>query len=178
MLISERKKRADALASYETQLPQLVARFEESATRTPTWTPLDATSMKSQGGAIFNQQKDFSILLSGTNSPQENYTITFDTNIPDITGIRLEVLPDKSLPAQGPGRAPNGNFVLNEFKVAHVKQGTTEKSKPVKLVRPQATFSQDSFPIANAVDNNPETGWAIAPQFANPQVAGFELQNN
>ena len=62
-----------------------------------------------QGGAIFNKQKDFSILLSGTNSPQETYTITFDTKIPDITGIRLEVLPDKSLPAQGPGRAPNGN---------------------------------------------------------------------
>jgi hypothetical protein len=176
-LNAERKKRSDALAAYEAQLPQIVARFEESAMRTPSWTPLDATTMKSQGGAIFNKQKDFSILLSGTNSPQENYTITFDTKIPDITGIRLEVLPDKSLPAQGPGRAANGNFVLNEFKVAYVKQGTAEKSKPVKLIRPQATFAQDGFPIANAVDNNPETGWAIAAQFGKPQVAVFELQN-
>ena len=38
-----------------------------------------------------------------------------------ITGIRLEVLADKSLPAKGPGRAPNGNFVLNDFKVEYFK---------------------------------------------------------
>ena len=27
------------------------------------------------------------------------------------------------------------------------------------------------------MDNNPKTGWAIAPQFAKPNVAVFELQN-
>ena len=47
----------------------------------------------------------------------------------------------------------------------------------MKLIRPQATFSQDTYPIANAVDNNPETGWAISPQFGKPQVAVFELAN-
>ncbi|MBI1831466.1 MAG: hypothetical protein HYR84_08455, partial [Planctomycetes bacterium] len=95
---------------------------------------------------------------------------------PDITGLRLEVLPDPSLPAQGPGRAQNGNFVLQELRLDFVKQGSTDKAKPIKLIRPQATFSQDTFPIANAVDNNPATGWAIAPQFAKPQVAVFEFQ--
>jgi Protein of unknown function (DUF1553)/Protein of unknown function (DUF1549)/Bacterial Ig-like domain (group 2) len=175
-LQAERKKRADAVVDYEKQLPQLVARFEEGATRTPTWTPLDATVMKSQAGAVFVKQKDFSILLSGTNAPQDTYTINFDTKIADITGLRLEVLPDKTLPAQGPGRAENGNFVLNELKLETIKQGTKEKPKQVKLIRPQATFAQDTFPIANAVDNNPATGWAIAPQYGKPQVAVFELQ--
>src|ERR1019366_2322843 len=70
----------------------------------------------------------------------------------------------------------NGNFVLNELKVDYVKQGTKDKAKPAKLIRPQATFSQDTFPIANAVDNNLATGWAIAPQYGKPQVAVFELQ--
>ena len=41
------------------------------------------------------------------------------TKLKGITAIRLEVLPDPSLPAKGPGRAPNGNFVLNEFKVTY-----------------------------------------------------------
>ena len=35
-----------------------------------------------------------------------------------ITGIRIELLTDASLPNNGPGRNPaNGNFVLTEFKV-------------------------------------------------------------
>ncbi|MBM3994683.1 MAG: DUF1553 domain-containing protein [Planctomycetes bacterium] len=175
-LSAERKKRADALAAYEAQLPAVVARFEESATRTPVWTPLEPASMKSVGGATFTKNKDFSILVGGTNAGQETYTLTFDTKIPDITGLRLEVLPDPSLGAQGPGRAQNGNFVLQELRLDFVKLGSKDKAKPVKLIRPQATFSQDGFPIANAVDNNPATGWAVAPQFGKSQVAVFEFQ--
>jgi hypothetical protein len=139
------------------------------------WTPLEATTLKSQGGATLTKEKDLSILLSGTNPAADTLTITFDTKIADITGLRLEVLPDKTLPAQGPGRAQNGNFVLQEFTLTYVKQGSQDKAKPVKLTRPQATFSQDTFPIANAVDNNPTTGWAIAPQFGKAQVAVFEF---
>jgi hypothetical protein len=67
--------------------------------------------------------------------------------------------------------------VLQEFRVNYAKEGSKDKAKPVKLIRPQATFSQDGFPIANAIDNNPGTGWAIAPQLSKPQVAVFEFQN-
>jgi hypothetical protein len=176
-LLAARKIREDAIADYEKQLPALVARFEETATRIPTWTPLEPIAMKSVGKATFTKQKDHSILVSGPNPQPETYTITFDTKLEGITGIRLEVLPDKTLPAQGPGRAQNGNFVLNEFKLDYIKTGETGKPKVVKLMRPQATFSQDSFPIANVVDNNPESGWAISPQFGKGQVAVFELQN-
>jgi hypothetical protein len=66
--------------------------------------------------------------------------------------------------------------VLNEFKVEQIKSGDTGKPKVVKLIRPQATFSQDTFGIAKVIDNNPETGWAVAPQFGKPQVAVFEFQ--
>ena len=34
--------------------------------------------------------------------------------------LRLEVLPDRSLPSQGPGRAGNGNFVLSELTASVV----------------------------------------------------------
>ena len=157
-------------------MPAAVARFEEGAPRTPVWTPLEPTSMKAASKAVMTKQKDHSILVSGANAQPETYTLTFDTKMQGITGIRLEVLPDPSLPAQGPGRAQNGNFVLNEFKLDYLKSGDNGKAKNVKLLRPQATFSQDTFPIANAVDNNPETGWAVTPQFGKPQVAVFELQ--
>lgn len=175
-LNGERQRRLDLVAAYEKQLPAVVARFEENATRTPVWTPLEPTSMKSLGKVVFTKQKDLSILVSGPNPETEVYTLTFDTKMDGVTGIRLEVLPDKTLGAQGPGRAPNGNFVLQELKLDYVKSGDTGKPKNVKLTRPQATFSQNGFPIANAIDNNPATGWAIAEQFGKPQVAVFELQ--
>lgn len=175
-LVAVNKKHADALSAYEKQLPAVVAQFEEGALRTPVWTPLEPTTMKAQSKAILTKQKDLSILVSGPNTQPESYTLTFDTKMEGITGIRLEVLPDKSLPKNGPGRAENGNFVLNEFKLDYVKSGDAGKPKNVKLLRPQATFSQQQFPIANAVDNNPETGWAIAPEFGKPNVAVFELQ--
>ena len=35
-----------------------------------------------------------------------------------ISAVRLEVLPGDKLPAKGPGRANNGNFVLSTFAVA------------------------------------------------------------
>jgi hypothetical protein len=176
-LVEANKKHAQALADYEKQFSDVVARFEESATRTPVWTPLELATFKSQGNATFKKDKDFSILLDGPNPATDTLTLTFDTKIADITGLRLEVLTDKTLGSQGPGRAPNGNFVLQEFRVNYAKEGSKDKAKPVKLIRPQATFSQDGFPIANAIDNNPGTGWAIAPQLSKPQVAVFEFQN-
>ncbi|MBI2806134.1 MAG: DUF1549 domain-containing protein [Planctomycetes bacterium] len=175
-LIAEHQKRQAAIIAYEKKLPEIVARFEKEATRTPVWTPLEPATMKALSKAVLTKLADQSILVSGPNAAPESYSVTFNTNIAGITGLRLEVLPDKSFPAQGPGRAQNGNFVLNELTLDFAKTGAKGKPKRVKLIRPQATFSQTGFPIANVVDNNPASGWAIAPQFGKAQVAVFELQ--
>src|SRR5262249_39532620 len=93
-----------------------------------------------------------------------------------VTAIRLEALSDPKLPAKGPGRAPNGNFVLNEFKVTAKPLTGIGAAKALKLVKPQATIQQDGFPAANAVDNNPATGWAISNGVGMSQAAAFEVQ--
>lgn len=174
-LNNEKIRRKTLLDEHEKKLPQLQAAWEASVARTPVWTVLDPKEMKSAGGAVLTKQPDLSILASGKNPSPETYTITADTKLTGITGIRLEVLADPSLPAKGPGRAPNGNLVLNEFKVEFAKAAPNEKPVPAKLGRPQATFSQDTFPIGNAIDNNPSTGWAIAPQMGKNQTAVFEF---
>ena len=84
------------------------------------------------------------------------------------------VLADPSLPGKGPGRSENGNFVLNEFKIFFSPDGDPKKFKEVKLQSPKATFSQDGFAINLAIDNNPDTGWAIAPQVGKNHTAVFE----
>ena len=62
---------------------------------------------------------DGTILLSGSDWPSTSvYTVTGKTNLAKITGFKLDVLEDTSLPYAGPGRQPtNGNFVLTEFQV-------------------------------------------------------------
>ena len=49
------------------------------------------------------------------------------------------------------------------------------RRKPIALKNAQADFAQASFPIGNAIDNNPATGWAIAPQFGKTHTAYFPL---
>jgi hypothetical protein len=92
-------------------------------------------------------------------------------------------LADPSLPKSGPGRAPNGNFVLSELKVGVVQP--KGKPKPIALSSPKADFSQPNYDVAAAIDGNPSTGWAIDDgsgslnknrtatfQFAEPVAAG------
>ncbi|MEM9381307.1 MAG: DUF1553 domain-containing protein [Planctomycetota bacterium] len=46
---------------------------------------------------------------------------------------------------------------------------------PVRVVAGAATFEQDGFPLAHAVDADPTTGWAIAPRQGERHAATFLL---
>jgi PEP-CTERM motif len=82
------------------------------------WVILDPTAFSSTAGATMTEQGDNSILLSGVNPDTDTYLVTALTNLSGITGFRLEVIEDPSLPGNGPGRQPsNGNFVLTNFAV-------------------------------------------------------------
>ena len=67
---------------------------------------------------VMTRMNDNSILVSGVNPVTNIYTVKVHTTLTNITGFRIEALSDSSLPAQGPGRAFNGNFVLTEFQVS------------------------------------------------------------
>src|SRR5262249_54104526 len=112
------------------------------------WTALDPGEVRSKGGATLTKLKDLSILASGPNPNTEVYTVTAATDLAGITAIRLEVLPDDSLTARGPGRSINGNLVLTNVRLFVIEEG---KEKAVKLVSASADFSQKDFPVANAL---------------------------
>jgi hypothetical protein len=175
-LLEEYNRRVAAVTAYEQQLPPKQAEWEQKAKDSLNWTVLEIASAKSAQGAILTKQPDGSLLASGVNPVKDTYTLTVDTKLTSITGIRLEVLPDPSLPGKGPGRSPNGNFVLGEFRVAAKAQDSEARSPRVALQNPVADFSQAEFEIAKALDNNPLTGWGIAPQFGKRHVALFELR--
>jgi hypothetical protein len=82
------------------------------------WIVLDPLTISSAGGAALTELGDFSILAGGLSPAIDVYTVTAFTSLTGITGVRLEVLEDPSLPFNGPGRQPtNGNFVLSELQV-------------------------------------------------------------
>ena len=121
----------------------------------PQWATAEVVEAKSKNGATLTTQPDGSVLVSGKNSPTDVYTVKLKTNLSGITALRLEVLPDPSLPAMGPGRAPNGNFVLTHIKVEAKETGATGNGQAVVLVNPVATFAQDQFPLANDAGQQP-----------------------
>lgn len=176
-LVADRKKAEAVLAAYEKDVAVRQVQWEADMQKRVEWHVLEPASFTSAGGAVLKKLMDNSILASGKNPSPETYTITANTPLQGITGIRLEVLSDPSLPKKGPGRAPNGNLVLNEFKVVAGKQMDKAVPKPLVLQRPQADFSQNTFEIAKAIDNNPGTGWAIDPQQGRDHVAVFELKD-
>jgi hypothetical protein len=173
----EVEKAKQALSEYEATLPAKVAAWEAAAGKPVVWTPLEIGEMKSQVGAVFKMNEDKSVLVSGALG-KDVYTLTAATELEKITGIRLEVLADPSLPASGPGRAMNGNFVLNEFQLKAAPKADLAKHEPVTLQNATADFSQQNWPVVGAIDGNEGTGWAVMPAFGKDHVAIFETKSN
>jgi len=147
-------------AELEKPTPELeaaLAQWEaDLKNRTVAWTPLVVSAMQSAAGATFKTLDDGSLLVSGGNE-KDTYALSASTTLKGVTAIRLEVLPDDALPAKGPGRAANGNFVLHEVEA-------TFNDAPVKWSATSGSHSQNDFPAAGAADGKLETGWAVLPQ--------------
>ena len=189
-LVADYKVKAAAFDAYKATVDDKQKAWEAAKlTERPTdWVTLDvekavskhgATPAAAKDGATLTVLPDGSILASGKTDAVDVYTVTAATkSARPLTAIRLETLSDPSLPGKGPGRAENGNFVLNEFKLTYLKTGGKADGKPapVKLVNPLATVQQDGFPVGNAIDNNPTTGWAVANGVGKNQAALFKFQ--
>ena len=127
-----------------------------------SWTTLDPTVWKTDKGATLTKIEDQRLLVDFSTPANDVYTITFDppADTP-ITAIRLEALNHPSLPMMGPGRA-EGNFVLSEFEVFVEDGGKSEISNlKFQISKAIADHSQEGYPVSDAIDGKPTTGWAI-----------------
>jgi len=119
------------------------------------WTQLVPARAESAEGSTLKIRNDRSILAGGKNPDLDTYTIHL-TNAPArIVALRVEALPDDSLPAKGPGRAGNGNFVLNEVTARIERSGGPARTLAFAMAR--ATHEQTSH-----VENNPYKAWTAA----------------
>lgn len=161
-----------AIARLETTLktstPELEAaqvNWEKEMTAFEShWTPLDPATFTSSDGTSFTKNPDKSLLATGINPERDTYIVTASTELQNITGIRLEVLTDPSLPRSGPGRDPYGNFVLTGFTLAAAPVNKTAAGQPVLFQKAQADNSYSGLEPKTIIEtsaSNKTRGWSI-----------------
>jgi len=135
---AEKRKAIDAeIKQIETKLKTQTleldaeqARWERALVEEQSkWTILDPIKLESSGGTQLKKLDDKSVLTSGPKPELDVYTITARTDLKNITALRVEALPDASLPKGGPGRDPYGNLLLTSIELIAGNQ-----SIPIKEV--------------------------------------------
>ncbi|MEX2141353.1 MAG: PSD1 and planctomycete cytochrome C domain-containing protein [Pirellulales bacterium] len=131
-----------------------------------------------EGGAKITTLKDHSMLCSGYAPTKCNYLVKGQTDLRNITAIRLEALNDPNLPAGGPGRSFKGTFALTQIKIEAAPSAEKDKKQPIKIAKATADFAQNETPLEPnfddrsgkkrmvgpvefAIDGKDETAWGI-----------------
>jgi WD40 repeat protein len=170
---------AAALKKYETEtvagkLAEWEKKHKDAAV---DWVRLNPRSLKASGKVTLTKEDDLSIFATGPKGSTV-YTIAAGTDLRRITAIRLEVLADDRLGGGGPGRAPNGNFVLTQFEVKAASKTDPNHARQVLFAKAAADFNQDQFPIQSAIDGSKKAGkgWAVVPNTGVSHWAVFDLK--
>lgn len=171
----ESLKNSTDASLLEPSAQERAARWEqEVGSAVSVWRVLDPDVYAGTSTA-FTKQADLSLIATGPRPETDTYTITATSDLSRITGVRVEVLSDESLPKQGPGRQDNGNLHLSEFRLQAAPVADPAASKPVALRNPQADFNQEGWTIAHALDGNKGTAWGVYPKVSQSHEAAFEL---
>jgi hypothetical protein len=186
-LVTRRREIERQIAAAEADLPnqhapggregraKFDAEFErwdetESA-RASGWTVLHPSRAKANLPHLAIQPDD-SILASGDQSKSDRYELRFEKLPPEITALRLDVLPDESLPEHGPGRVfyegPFGDFELSEWTAQ-------ADGSPVHFKSAVQSYAANTGGASAAIDGNPLTSWSINKRQGMPHSAVFIL---
>jgi hypothetical protein len=162
----------NTLAAEQRTWEKLVAKGGD------VWKVLNLTNTYSTGGSSYTNLPDGSVLGTGVNPIYDTITVDADTDLTGITAVLLEVLPDPSLPKNGPGRwGASGNFILDEFSFsAAPRHGPRPAETNQFFAKATADWEQLYYRAEHAVDRNPKTGWAIGPRFGQRHFLIAELK--
>ncbi|MCL4207037.1 MAG: DUF1549 domain-containing protein [Pirellulaceae bacterium] len=165
-LHAEQARLADKFATREAATRKLI---DASAASPLLRHLLDQVSFQSDGDVAFQPQPDGSVLVSGMNPERAVYTVVGQVGAAEFNALRLDVLPDPSLPAKGPGRVAHGNFVLNQVTLDVSPNADFAEARRIEFASAKADFEQGgAWLAAGTIDGRDDTGWAISPEFGKP----------
>ena len=142
-----------ALKTMTPELASEKAQWERGVVEAAAdWAALKPAKAVSSGGSTLAVQKDSSILASGQNPETDDYIV--EAKIPQrgITALRLEALPDPSLPRGGPGRDPYGNFFLSRVDVELLSSAGAKKLRIRKVLADDGRLNDKKFQQLWSVD--------------------------
>src|SRR5262249_61250322 len=99
-----------------------------------------------------------------------------------IKPLRMERLAEPPLPSGGPGRGPDGNFMLTGITLTAAPipkaKEAPPKPTPVKLTAGSAPFEADKQTIAAALAGDKKSGWSVAGQVGKDHAAVFAIEGD
>ncbi len=150
------------------ELTQAIAQLESR--ELPPAQVLTPLSVATASGAPVAILEDGTVLARGETPDTEVYRVRVRLPAGELRILQLECLPHPSLPAQGPGRAHNGNFVLTGVRMQ-------VGGKPVAFRDATADFVQSGFnPRAVLQPDNTTSGLAVAGHIGKPNTLTLTLQ--
>jgi hypothetical protein len=189
-LMAEAQRLKEQFESPHPELESAFGRWRQErleALRSDSmWTATAPASADSTGGATVTIRDDRSVLIGGKKPDTDSTVVRFAALPERVVGVRVEVLPDKSLPSQGPGRAGNGNFVLTEVVARVVRDGAPSRDVAFESAwaSHEQTVSADKNPYgkwsaASVIDHDARgtfAGWAILPEAGKPSQLRLRLK--
>ncbi len=170
---------------------------KEATAETPAWRPLeerfDAWSREESARAVawrvarpssltsnlphLVARDDGSVLASGDITKSDVYEIALPTSEAPVRAIRLEVLPDDSLPGHGPGLAwyegSKGEFFLSEFEVRAGAERLTIAAATESFAGHASAGGNSG--AAATIDGEMSSGWSTNGEQGRPHAAVYVL---
>ncbi len=138
------------------------------------WQVLAPTSLTSPVGSTFTLQDDGSFLVSGPEQETDVYVFELLAPTTPLAALRLEALPDASLPKGGAGRSQNSNFCVTEVELELIT-GRKRRARPVPFETAFATRA-DSASARRAADGDPKSYWVVHGSKGEPSVLVLPLK--
>ncbi len=146
------------------------------------WRILDIEGVDAKSLAQTDKLDDGSILLTGDNVDFDRYHLVADVKASDIRSLRVEALTHPALPANGPGRAHDGKFLLGLVSVKARPLADLD-AEPVRLTfsagRATDQLDSDYYSASAAIyDESDRSGWAVPPAaLGSDHAAIFDLES-
>ena len=140
--LKKRLDRSDPLTDEAQREWEAAARARIGAPL--SWTPMVPTERMAKHGSRLQPQDDGSILATGPVPARDTYELVFTPGKRTIHALRIEVLPDPSLPHGASGRADDGRFILGKIEAHFASVADSRDPPPIVFALAQADVVQKS----------------------------------
>ena len=163
---------AEKVREQRKAVKAIEARLEKEtlAWQAPEWEVLRPASAGSANGATLVVEADGSIVSSGARPERDIYTLTVETGLTEITGFRVELIPDTRFPRGGSGRGDDGKGVLTLFEMERADGQKVELDKVSATGQsPESVLDRVVKPMIQL-----KRGWSVDPDVDKPHYAVIE----